>query len=226
MRTEDGVALVDPAHLDPYMLSVPHLRLEDLQGLAVPLKGRAPDEVEHGRTVRATGRWAGDAIVANSIAVTPASALSTDPAGYVERPTPPPRPVRAPGPPTALEHELLREGVITDRVPYGDGTLHVTADDVQRARALLLPLYGSALRVTKARFSQEQRRAADAALLAIRELDVLCAEGGGFLDNPPTESRHSIEMLWVTDRVAELLRPVVDGLVRVDTHVAAVRNDN
>lgn len=132
----------------------------------------------------------------------------------------PARPAGTVAPPGEMERTLLRDGVITDRLPYGDGTLHVVADDVDLATRLLTPVHGDRLRVQRAVHSRTQRRVASAAMRSAESLGLVCASGTAPLDDSaPTESVHTLEVGWISEELATLLAPVAEGLIRVSSHV-------
>ncbi|WP_448629851.1 hypothetical protein [Cellulomonas soli] len=81
-------------------------------------------------------------------------------------------------------------------------------------------MYGDALRVKRAVFSQGLRRAARAALRELDGLGILCASGTAYLDDTnPAETVHTVEVVAVTEALAQALTPVASGLVRVTSHV-------
>ena len=217
VRTRRGIVLVDPAHLTADLLTGPPAHDLDF---AVRLAGDNLD-LPPGRTATVRGLWADHAIAAQQIS--PADDVGPLPgqaATHRDARAAAARPARAPGPPTALERQLLADGTLAGRLPYADGTLHVVADDPAHARALLEPEYGPALRVHRAVYSQQQRHQALTALRTAAALGVVCAAGDEPLDDDhPTETVHTLEVVWVSEELADALAAVPDGLVRVTSHV-------
>lgn len=220
VRTRGGMVLVDPAHFTADLLPNAPFLFEELD-FAVPLVGEEHADLEPGHAASVSGVWSGDSLTVRHLDLMPGGPLLRS----ADSPLPPhvnaaAPPANAPGPPGELEQQLLRDGIITNRLPYADGTLHVVADDVARARELLEPLYGGALRVARAVYTQHERHVALDALRVVDALNVMCGAGEAPLDlSSPTERVHTIEVVWITDELAEALAPVPDGLIRVTSHV-------
>lgn len=216
VHTPAGPLLIADPHWDASLLALPTLGPDS--PFIVPLGGRC--DVAQGEHVTATGAWTGRGIVVRTVVrhdVPPPPVPRR--AGPVR-----PRPVTAPGPPGELERTLLADGTITSRLPYGDGTLHVVADDLDRVREALGPVYGHRLRVHRAVFSQQQRRVADAALDVADDLDVVCGVGSTSLDDTRlAETVHILEVGWVPEALADALAAVPTGLVQLTTHVRVIR---
>ncbi len=228
VRVRDRLVLVPDDHWTDGPLTVDGPRTVDLStadlALGVPLLGvpllAAAGTVSHGASVTVTGTWDGAGVEVRQVVPRPPAPAAGTPTSAPPHSWPPRRPPGAPGPPTALEEGLLADGTLTARMPYGDGTLHVVADDVELATRLLTPLYGGALRVRRAVYSQAPRRVARAALDATDEIVTVCAVGSGPLDDThPAEQVHTLGVMWVTAEIAEVLAPVAEGLVRVESHV-------
>ncbi len=213
-----SVVLVPVVHWTPDLVSGAPLP-PDL-GFVVPLVTSGAGDMIGSRTA-VTGAWTGSAIEVHRttpVPTAPAPARTVTTAALVARPP------GVPGPPGDLERALFDDGTITDRCGYHDGTLHVVADDVDLATRLLAPLHGDRLRVERAAFSHSARQAARAAMRTALSLDVVCAWGSAPHDDArPTETVHFLEVGWITEELAAALAPVVDGLIRVRTHVAADR---
>lgn len=210
-----GTLLVADTHADPDVLTAPLLGPDVI---ALPLSGRV--DVEHGATVTVTGRWTGRGIDVRTADPVDLPWASTAP--RAPRVTPH-RPAGVVGPPGVVEQDLLADGTITSRLPYGDGTVHVVADDLDRVRAALAPVHGDRLRVHRAVFSREQRATARAAMDVADALGVVCAVGSTFLDHDrPAETVHTLEVGWVPAALADALRDVPDGLVVLTAHVTVI----
>ena len=218
LSTRSGPVLVHDDHWDEGLLAMPP-HGPDL--LFLPLDLLPHDEAPvlgHGDRVEVGGVWTGRGIAVRTVDRRDVPPPLPAPASVAR-----PRPQRAPGPPTELERRLLADGTMTDRLPHGDGTLHVVADDVDTVTRLLSPLYGGRLRVHRAQFSQQQRRVAAAALDVAHALDVVCAFGSAPLDGSgPTENVHTLDVGWVPWALADALAPVPDGLVVLTSHVRVV----
>lgn|GEM_PF-1378296 len=209
--------LVDRSHFTADLLPNAAHVFEDLD-FAVRLVGD-DDALAPGQPFVVDGVWADGAVAVRHATPAPPG----DQPWQAHSAAPPARPADVPGPPGELERQLLHDGTITARLPYPDGTLHVVADDVARARSLLEPLYGPALRVERAAYSEHQRQVARAALHTIHSMDLTCATGEEVHDLAhPVEMVHSIEVVWVRPEVAAALSPVAEGLVRVTSHVAVL----
>ncbi|WP_396044889.1 hypothetical protein [Cellulomonas sp. P22] len=211
-----GALLIADAHWDASLLAMP--TLEPDSPFVIALHG--PLDVAHGEGVAVTGVWTGRGIDVRTAARRNVAPPPPQPLRGGLRPRPP----GIPGPPTEIEVRLLADGTMTDRLPYGDGTLHVVADDVDTVADALTPVYGDRLRVHRAMFSQQQRRVATAALHVADALEVACAVGTTPLDDArPAEMVNTLEVGWVPDVLAEALVAVPDGLVEVTAHVRVMQ---
>jgi hypothetical protein len=213
VRADGDLALVPDDHLGPDF--DPTVEFPSDSPTLIRLEPHLPTSI--GDRIEATGIWSGVALRTKRLlaAATARASPPQIPASARSR-------ARSAPLPTSLERELLETGVITGRLPLGDGRVEVITDDPERVARLLGPLYGTRLVVTRSTFSRADRDLATEVVRLAESIGVLCGVGFEATPSKPADLAMTLDVPWVPEQIARAAAPVPDGLLIVRSHVTVM----
>ena len=176
-----------------------------------------------GRHCTVSGRWTGSALEVDEIGPMPprVRAAPTWKGPRVERPSRPPR-VSAPTPneTTWVGVPLVEAGILLTHAIDAYGYAHVVTHDLERAEAVLRPVYGDSLLLTASPWPPE-------VFERIRKVwDLIDDQGIGFISGGTFgydgEYDGYIVVTYVTDELAAAARDIPDAALRVEALIRPV----
>lgn len=182
--------------------------------------------LSEGELLRCRGEWVGDSIqVAEAQEISRARPAMpvTDELGFMEEEFDPQQLLPF-NPPewTVLERELFKRGVITGRAYLRGDVLRYSGDDPEEMASLLVGIHPRMEFVSCIATKAERKLASSIDHLAT-EAGVLCAVGSGTNLNDPSQPLYTFDVARLTNRICKALENLPVGLVRVNSHLIALR---